>query len=165
MPVPDEDLRGAAARLVALLSARGLSAATAESCTGGLAGAAITSVPGASAVYPGGAVTYSNALKEAMLGVPRAVLAEHGAVSAECAAAMARGARLVTGADIAVSVTGIAGPDGGTPDKPVGLVHFAVACADGVKCDKALFSGGRDDVRRKAAMHALGLLTAAATPA
>src|SRR5262249_18509606 len=96
---------------------RELTLAAAESCTGGLVAARLTSVPGSSAVFLGGVVAYSNAVKESQLGVPASVLEEHGAVSAETAAAMARGARARLGADIAVAVTGIAGPGGGTPEK------------------------------------------------
>lgn len=151
-----------AARLVALCAANGLTCATAESCTGGGVGAAITAVSGASAVYLGGVVSYANEVKERVLGVPSAVLAEHGAVSAETALAMAAGARRLTGADLAVSVTGVAGPGGGTPEKPVGTVWFAVADAAGARSERALFAGDRDAIRRAAVAHALGMLTVAA---
>ena len=161
----DGALEMAAANLVALLAARGMSAATAESCTGGMAGAAITSVPGASAVYAGGVISYSNAVKEKVLGVPREILETDGAVSERCARAMAEGARRLLGADFAVSITGIAGPGGAVPGKPVGTVHFAVASEEGTKSDKAIFPGGRNEVRRAAAIHAIGMLSAAAAPA
>ena len=108
----------------------GLRLATAESCTGGLVAAVITSIAGCSSVFERGFVTYSNAAKTELLGVPAALIAEHGAVSEPVARAMAEGALLRSHADIAVSVTGIAGPDGGSGEKPVGLVHFACARRD-----------------------------------
>jgi len=147
--------------LVELLKARGMTCATAESCTGGGVGAAITSVPGSSAVYLGGVVSYDNSVKRGVLGVAEDTLADHGAVSPECAAEMAAGVRRLVGADIAVSVTGIAGPGGGTRDKPVGLVWFGLASPDGVRTEKAVFAGGREDVRRAAVLHAVGMLTMA----
>ncbi len=145
--------------LVELLKARGLCCATAESCTGGGVGSAITSIAGSSEVYLGGVVSYSNSVKSGVLGVSQATLAAHGAVSAECAAEMAEGARRLTGADLAVSVTGIAGPGGGSAEKPVGLVWFGVSSPAGVRAEKAIFPGGREDVRRAAVVHALGMLT------
>jgi nicotinamide-nucleotide amidase len=114
-----------------LLTEQRATLATAESCTGGLLAERITAVPGASAYYQGGAVTYSNAAKVALLGVPEELLAAHGAVSAEVARAMAEGARARFGADLAVSTTGISGPDGGTPEKPVGLVYVGFASQAG----------------------------------
>jgi len=111
--------------------AAGKTIATAESCTGGLVAGRITNVPGSSAVFRFGWVTYANEAKTAELGVPAELLAAHGAVSEEVARSMAEGALRASGADIAVSVTGIAGPDGGTAEKPVGLVWFAVARRDG----------------------------------
>ncbi len=113
-----------------LLAARGLTIATAESCTGGLIAHRLTNVAGSSAYLMGGAVSYSNAVKQNLLGVPAATLVTHGAVSAETALAMARGARRLFAVDMAVSVTGIAGPGGGTPQKPVGLTFIGLA-ADG----------------------------------
>src|SRR5271156_4860287 len=116
-----------AAALIAACRARGLKIATAESCTGGLICALLTEIPGSSAVLERGFVVYSNEAKREVLGVPEAVLAAHGAVSEPTARAMALGAITHSNADVAVSVTGIAGPDGGTAAKPVGLVHFACA--------------------------------------
>ena len=114
-------------RLATALLARRLTLATAESCTGGLIGGALTSVPGSSAWYLGGVVAYDNRVKTALLGVPPETLARHGAVSPQTARAMAQGVLERTGADIAVSVTGIAGPAGGAPGKPVGLVYVGLA--------------------------------------
>lgn len=148
-------------RLVEAAKARGVTVAAAESCTGGMIAARITSVAGSSAAFLGGVVSYANAVKRDLLGVPPAVLEgadAPGAVSDACAAAMAAGARERLQADVAVSVTGIAGPDGGTPQKPVGLVHFGVATAAGVRTEKRLFPGDREAVRRQAADHALALL-------
>ena len=116
-----------AAELVALCTQRGLTIATAESCTGGLIAAVLTEIPGSSAVVDRGFVTYSNAAKTDLLGVPAALIDRLGAVSEGVARAMAEGALARSGADLAVAVTGIAGPDGGSAGKPVGLVHFAAA--------------------------------------
>src|SRR5205814_5197855 len=118
-----------AIELVHDLAARGLTVSCAESCTGGQLAAIITSVPGASNVFIGGIVAYANSVKQALLGVPEALLAEHGAVSAECAEAMARGCQHGFATDFALSTTGIAGPDGGSAEKPVGLVYFGWARA------------------------------------
>lgn len=148
-----------AERLVALLQARSMTCATAESCTGGGVGSAITAVAGSSAVYLGGVVSYANSVKERVLGVPADVLESVGAVSPETAAQMASGARSLVGADLAVSVTGIAGPGGGSADKPVGLVWFGVASPRGVRTEKVVFSGDRVRVREQAVEHALGMLT------
>ena len=145
-------------RLVAVCKEKGRTLATAESCTGGLVAGRITSVPGASAVFLGGVVSYANAAKRDLLGVPSEVLDRAGAVSAECAEAMAAGVRVRLKADAAVSVTGIAGPDGGTPQKPVGLVYFGVATAARVRSVRGLFDGDREEVRRQASDRALALL-------
>lgn len=123
MPFPD--LTPLAERLLELCRAQGLRLATAESCTGGLVAGAITNVAGSSDAFDRGFVTYSNAAKEEMLGVPRDILERFGAVSAETARAMAHGAVERSFADIAIAVTGVAGPGGGSAEKPVGLVHFA----------------------------------------
>jgi nicotinamide-nucleotide amidase len=142
------------------LRERGWTAATAESCTGGMVAARLTEIPGSSDVFLGGVVSYSNELKTALLDVPEDVLAEHGAVSAETAAAMAEGARARLGADVAVSVTGVAGPGGDTPEKPVGLVHLHVATPDGGMGRRMDVPGDRASVRGRAAAAALQLLRA-----
>ncbi len=152
-----------AEQLVSLLSARGLTVATAESCTGGGVGSAITAVPGSSAVFAGGIISYANEVKRDVLNVDENILRSVGAVSSECAAAMADGVRKLLNVDIAVSLTGIAGPDGGTPEKPVGLVWFGIATKDGVRTEKAIFRGDRAGIRANAITHALGMLTIAAT--
>jgi nicotinamide-nucleotide amidase len=137
---------------------RGLTLATAESCTGGLVAARLTSVPGSSDVFIGGVVAYANEIKTAELGVPDEVLRRHGAVSAETAAAMAHGARERLGADVAVSVTGIAGPDGGTPEKPVGLVYLHAVGPGGERSLDFTFGHDRATVRGRAAVAALHLV-------
>ncbi len=156
----DQELRAAAKRLLDACRARGLRIATAESCTGGLVAAALTEIAGASDVVECGFVVYSNAAKEAMLGVPAATLKRHGAVSAETAAAMASGALKNSPADIAVAITGIAGPGGGSKQKPVGLVYFAAASRDGRRLQRRRLFGkiGRRRVRERSVAEALGLL-------
>lgn len=154
---------GVAENLVELLKARGMTCATAESCTGGGVGSAITAVPGSSAVFWGGIISYDNSVKQNVLGVPEEVLKTVGAVSSECAAAMAEGARKLLKTDLAVSLTGIAGPDGGSAEKPVGLVWFGLATSTGVRTEKAIFRGDRAGIRANAVIHALGMLTIAAT--
>ena len=151
-----------AEKLVELLKAQGLTCATAESCTGGGVGSAITAVPGSSAVFAGGIISYSNEVKAEVLGVSRDDLARVGAVSGEVAAQMAEGARRLLKTDMAVSLTGIAGPDGGSDAKPVGLVWFGLATKDGVRTEKAIFRGDRAQVRTQAVTHALGMLTVCA---
>ncbi len=147
-----------AAALLADLQARGLWIATAESCTGGLVAAALTAIAGSSACVHGGFVTYSNAQKMTMLGVPAAVLDRDGAVSAACARAMAEGAMTATGADIAVSTTGIAGPGGATADKPVGLVFVAAARRGGeTRVRRFVLPGDRAAVRAATVVAALDL--------
>ena len=141
-----------------LLLERRLTLATAESCTGGLVAARLTDVPGSSAVFAGSVVAYSNEVKAETLGVPEAVLVSHGAVSAETAAAMAAGARERLGADVAVSVTGIAGPDGGTPDKPVGLVYLHAAGPMGERKLMLDLPGDRETIRTRATVAALHLV-------
>jgi nicotinamide-nucleotide amidase len=151
-------------RLVALLRKQNLKVATAESCTGGLVAGAITDIPGASYVFDRGFVVYSNAAKHELLGVARELIATHGAVSAEVARAMAHGALMRSFADIAVAVTGIAGPEGGTAEKPVGLVHFACARRHrGVQHVERRFGAiGRAAVREASVSQALEMLLEAA---
>jgi nicotinamide-nucleotide amidase len=150
----------AAKRLLALCRVRGLKIATAESCTGGLVAAALTEIPGSSDVAERGFVTYSNEAKHEMLGVPNAILRKFGAVSRQTAQAMARGALKNSAADIAVSITGIAGPGGATPGKPVGLVHLAAAARGGRLIARAQKFGdiGRRKVRQKSVDEALAML-------
>ena len=152
-----------AEKLVALLKAQGLVCATAESCTGGGVGSAITAVPGSSAVFAGGVISYSNEVKRDVLGVSARSLQTAGAVSGEVAAQMADGVRKLLKTDLAVSLTGIAGPDGGSDEKPVGLVWFGLSTKDGTRTEKVIFSGDRARVRAQAVTHALGMLTIAAT--
>jgi nicotinamide-nucleotide amidase len=137
---------------------QGLTLATAESCTGGMVAQRLTSVPGSSRVFLGAVVAYSNEVKEVELGVPLEVLERHGAVSAEAAAAMAAGARERLGADIAVAVTGIAGPNGGSQEKPVGLVYLHAESPSGSRSADFVFPGDREGVRRRAAVTALHLV-------
>jgi PncC family amidohydrolase len=150
---------GLAERVVALLSERRLTLAIGESCTGGLIGSLITDVPGSSACFLGSIVPYGNDAKEALLGVPKQTMVQHGSVSAEVALAMARGAREPFGSDIGVGVTGITGPGGGTAAKPVGLVHIAVVGpGEAVRQDRHVWDGGRVDNKRHSADAALELL-------
>jgi nicotinamide-nucleotide amidase len=144
--------------VLSLCRARGLRLCTAESETGGLVAARLTSIPGASDVFAGGVVAYANGVKEAALGVPAALLAAHGAVSAEVAEAMARGARERLGADVAVAVTGIAGPGGGTEEKPVGLVYLHAEGPDGGVARELTFPGDRASIRARSAVLALHLV-------
>jgi len=160
----DQALREKAAQVLDVFRARGLKIATAESCTGGLVAGALTEIAGSSDVVDRGFVTYSNAAKEAMLGVPAVTLERYGAVSAETAAAMAAGALKNSLADITVAITGIAGPGGGSKQKPVGLVHFAAASRDG-RClarEQRYGEIGRQSVRERSVVEALELLAALA---
>jgi len=152
-------LLASAERLLADARAKGIKIVTAESCTGGLVAGLLTEIPGSSDVVERGFVTYSNLAKEEMLGVSHDLLLAHGAVSAEVARAMATGALKQARADLAVSVTGIAGPGGGTDDKPVGLVHFAAARGDRVIHRECRFGPiGRDHIRLEAVTTALQML-------
>jgi nicotinamide-nucleotide amidase len=153
-----EDERPVAELVVDRCRALGLTLATAESCTGGLVGARLTDVPGASDVYAGGVVAYSNAAKQRQLGVPGRVLERHGAVSPEAAEAMADGARSALKTDVAVAVTGIAGPGGGSPEKPVGLVYVAVAAPEERVTRRFVFTGDRETVRARATAQSLHAL-------
>ena len=146
--------------VLSLAEMRGLRLATAESCTGGLVAARLTSVPGSSASFVGGVVSYADDVKRSELDVPEALLAEYGAVSAEVAEAMAEGARRRLGADVAVSVTGVAGPGGGTPEKPVGRVHLHAAGPDGSLARMLDLPGEREQIRVRATVTALHLLRA-----
>jgi nicotinamide-nucleotide amidase len=141
-----------------LCRSRGWTLATAESCTGGMVAARLTSVPGSSDVFLGAIVSYSNDVKERELGVPADMLARYGAVSAETAAAMASGARTHLDADVAVSVTGIAGPDGGTPEKPVGLVYLHAETPEGANGTSFVYAQDRESIRRRATVAALHLV-------
>jgi PncC family amidohydrolase len=140
-----------------MLKGEGLTIATAESCTGGTVAAALTAIAGSSAYFLGGAVTYSVTSKAAILGVPRAIIDGEGVVSAPCALAMAQGARRVFAADLAIATTGIAGPSGAEPGKPVGLVYIAVAWDDGAHIRHTVYPGDRAAVIAAAARDALAL--------
>ena len=151
-----------AAALLEQCRSQGIRIATAESCTGGMLAALLTSVSGSSDVFDCSFVTYSNEAKEKMLGVSHDIIADHGAVSRECSLAMAHGAILESAATLAVSITGVAGPGGGTPSKPVGLVHFACARRNGATLhrDERFGDIGRQGVRTASVEVALGLLEA-----
>ena len=157
---PERDLLARAEALVAQLKARGLKLATAESCTGGLVAATLTDAPGSSEIYDRGVVTYSNQAKADLLGVPQALLDQHGAVSEPVARAMAAGALERLGADIAVSVTGIAGPGGGSSEKPVGLVFFGAALKSGPTLHRERRFGdiGRTTVRTRSVVEAFDMV-------
>jgi nicotinamide-nucleotide amidase len=160
----DAALFATAQALLDLCRGKRLTIATAESCTGGLVAAALTEVPGSSDVIERAFVTYSNAAKEDMLGVPAATLEKYGAVSRETAEAMAKGALAHAPVDLAVSITGIAGPGGGSALKPVGLVHFAAAARGGQLAHRERRFGeiGRSEVRRLSVIEALEMLHALA---
>jgi nicotinamide-nucleotide amidase len=154
--------------LARALLGRGWTVATAESCTGGLLAARLTERPGSSAWVLGGVTAYANSAKEQLLGVPEDVLAEHGAVSPEVAAALADGARARFGADVGVGITGVAGPGGGTAEKPVGTVHLCVAAPDGHRLRALRLPGSRSAVRERSvtmAMHLLRVLLVGGPPA
>jgi nicotinamide-nucleotide amidase len=155
-----EQTTAAARRVLDACRARGWKLATAESCTGGLVVAALTDIAGSSDVVDRGFVTYSNAAKEMMVGVPRAIIEAHGAVSEQTAAAMAKGALDHSAADVSVAITGIAGPGGGSAEKPVGLVCFAAATRDGRLLQRRQRYGdiGRAEVRERSVLEALALL-------
>jgi nicotinamide-nucleotide amidase len=153
-----EDDRSLAAMVLDLCREQGLTLATAESCTGGLVAARLTSVPGSSDVFVGGVVAYSNEVKARELGVPEATLERFGAVSEEAAEAMTAGARERLGADVAVSVTGVAGPGGGTPEKPVGLVFLRAQGPNGSLARRLDFPGDREAIRGRATAAALHLV-------
>lgn len=153
------DIITLAEAVVAASRRSGLMVATAESCTGGLVAGAVTAIPGSSEALDRGFVTYSNAAKASMLGVAADLIEAHGAVSEPVARAMAQGAVVMSGADVSVAVTGIAGPGGGSADKPVGLVHFAAAGAQGTIHQARQFGDiGRDAVRAASVRVALEML-------
>jgi nicotinamide-nucleotide amidase len=156
----DARIIGEAAALLDVCRANGDLIATAESCTGGLVAAALTAIPGSSDAFERGFVTYSNTAKSEVLGVPVWLIERHGAVSEDVARAMVGGALTHSRATIAVAVTGIAGPGGGTPEKPVGLVHFAAARRDQAVRHERVFFGdlGRAEIRRESVARALVLL-------
>src|SRR3954468_14028132 len=159
-PMIDAEMRALSVRVLDACRARKWMVATAESCTGGLVAGALTEIAGSSDVVDRGFVTYSNAAKMAMLGVPEATLRQHGAVSRQTAQAMASGAMARAEVDLTVAITGIAGPGGGTAEKPVGLVHFAVATKDGglTHREKRYGDIGRSEVRRASVIEALNML-------
>jgi nicotinamide-nucleotide amidase len=163
--VIDAELHAAARQVVETCTARHLTIATAESCTGGLVVGALTEIAGSSAVVLCGFVTYSNEAKQNMLGVPAAVLVAHGAVSRPTAQAMAEGALVLSPADLAVAITGIAGPGGGSAEKPVGLVHFAAAARTGARIARERRYGdiGRAAIRHASVLEALAMLEELAT--
>lgn len=160
----NDDIRKAAADVLEACRARGIKVAAAESCTGGLVSAALTEIAGSSDVVDRGFVTYSDQAKQEMLGVASETLRDHGAVSRQTAEEMARGAIAHSLADVAVAVTGVAGPGGGSADKPVGLVHFATATRAGPLTHREMHYGdiGRAQVRAKSVLAALAMLKAMA---
>ena len=157
-PPTDEELLDLARRVAAVCRERGVRLGTAESCTGGLVGHLITEVPGSSDYFAGALVTYANEIKVGLADVPEPVLAAHGAVSAQVAKAMADGARQRLGVDLAVAVTGVAGPDGGSDAKPVGLTYVAIADADGDDVRRFVWDSDRTGNKRLSAAAALGLV-------
>ena len=151
----DDELLALAARVGAGCRTRGLTIATAESCTGGLVAHLITEIPGSSAYFPGALVTYANEAKRDLVDVPEDMLRAHGAVSAQVAVAMAHGVRAHLGADVGLAITGIAGPDGGTDAKPVGLTYVAIADADGDDVRRFVWTLDRAGNKRASAAAAL----------
>ncbi len=160
MSVFDDEIVEAASKVIANAKAQGLTLGCVESCTGGLVGSALTAIPGSSEAFAGGLITYSNQLKNRLVGVGHETLEQHGAVSSQVAAHMAMGGLSVLGVHRCVSITGIAGPDGGTEDKPVGTVWFGLAIGgiDEVKCSLANFQGDREQVRIQSVLTALVIL-------
>lgn len=156
----DDDIVEAAKRLLDICKRKNLTVATVESCTAGLVAGTLTEVPGTSSILDRGFVTYSNQAKQDMVGVSAATLKSHGAVSRQTAEAMARGAIAHAPVDLAVSVTGIAGPDGGSAEKPVGLVHFAAATRSGrlIHAEKRFGDIGRADIRKQSVLQAFRML-------
>jgi len=145
-------------RVAGLLRGSGLTLAVAESCSGGLLAKRITDIPGSSGYFILGVVTYANSAKEGVLGVPKGLLDQYGAVSSHVAVAMAEGGRTLSGSDISIATTGIAGPEGGTPEKPVGTVFIALTSPRGCRVVRHCFEGNREIVREATAEAALLLL-------
>ena len=153
----EPDIYALAEQIITLARDNRLTLSTVESCTGGLIAGALTAVPGSSDVLYGGFVTYANEAKIGMVGVPYGLLREFGAVSKEVASAMAEGGLAAAGTHFCIAVTGIAGPSGGSAEKPLGLVHFALASDEGTKNLKKTFKGDRAEIRRQAVIEALKL--------
>lgn len=151
----DDGLADAARRLAAKLIEKGWMLATAESCTGGLIASSLTDLPGSSAWFAGGVVAYANSVKTGLLGVPGAIVEAHGAVSRETVLAMAGGARLKLGTQCALAVSGVAGPTGGTPEKPVGTVWIGLTAGHAIQAALYHFEGDRLAVKRQSAVAAL----------
>jgi nicotinamide-nucleotide amidase len=159
----DPEITALSVELLTVCRDRGLTVATVESCTGGLVAGALTAIPGSSDVVNGGLVTYSNAAKSALAGVPADLVESHGAVSEPVARAMAEGGRARLAADLTVAITGVAGPGGGSAAKPVGLVHFACASAGiTIHRERRFGDQGRDEIRRLSVIEALAMLKQAA---
>ena len=158
--MPADDMIAAARGLLDLCKRKKLTLAAAESCTGGLLAATLTEIPGSSQVIDRAFVSYSNAAKQAMLGVPKATLETYGAVSRQTAEAMAKGALAQSSVELAISITGIAGPTGAQPGKPIGLVHFVVASRSGrlVHRERKFGEIGRSEVRNQSVLQALAML-------
>jgi nicotinamide-nucleotide amidase len=162
----DSEITELARRVLAACRQAGFTVGTIESCTGGLVAGALTAIPGSSDVVNGGLVTYSNAAKTGLAGVPAALIAQHGAVSEPVARAMAEGGWSRLAANLAVAITGVAGPGGGSAEKPVGLVHFACAAGHGTMHREMRFGPlTRDEIRRRSVVVALEMLLAAAEDA
>jgi len=162
LPVPGPSTDFLAKKLATVLLEKGLSLAIAESCTGGMLGAAITSVAGSSSYFKGGVIAYSNDLKLSLLAVKKSILDKYGAVSPAAARSMAEGACRACRADCAIAITGIAGPGGGTRLKPVGLVYVGIAFGGNAKSYRFFFAGNRADVRRQTVVESLRKMIAAA---
>ena len=145
-------------RIVALMREKKITLATAESCTGGMFASRIIDVPGVSEVYKAGFVTYANEAKQNLIGVKEETLVQFGAVSEQTAKEMVLGAMKAAKADVAVATTGIAGPGGGTKEKPVGLVYIACGSGGDIEVEKCLFNGNRKEIRQASVEHALGML-------
>lgn len=154
----DDKIKALNLQIHKILSSKKLTLALAESCTGGMAQSTITALPGASEFFPGGVVSYSNLIKEKVLGVQKHTLQEHGAVSKQTADEMALGVRKLFASDISGSITGIAGPEGGTPEKPVGLVYISVKTKKELVNRKFLFSGNRNKIRKKSVLELFKLI-------